>query len=73
MTPNQMKRGATFIHRRFMNADRTPLRCRITRIAQGVIYYRPDYGTHDDGTPWLGSPSYFPTTDFERYAIPEAR
>jgi hypothetical protein len=52
------KRGEIYIHRHFMDERRTPLLCKVTRIAQGVAYYRPYYGVHEDGSEWLGSPYY---------------
>jgi hypothetical protein len=64
MTP---KRGDILLHRHWITHDNAPLCCKITRIAQGVMYYRPYYGLHDDGTEWLGAPSYFPTEQWEKY------
>jgi hypothetical protein len=40
----------------------------VTAVRLGAVYYRPDYGLHDDGTPWLGSPSYFSAADADKYA-----
>ena len=69
-----MTKGQIFLHKRWLDAQfmpqRIPLRCIVTRIAQGVIYYRPLYGAHDDGTPWLGAPSYFPISDAHKYILP---
>jgi len=63
-----IKRGAEFTHAHFMNCEREPLLCRVTRVAQGVVYYRPVYGKHDDGTDWLGSPAYIGVEDFQDIA-----
>jgi hypothetical protein len=43
-----------------------PLQIKITRIASGVVYYRPYYGLHDDGSEWLGSSAYFPLDQADR-------
>lgn len=54
-----VKRGFLFAHRHFRDpADNKPLRCKVTRVAQGVVYYRPIFARHDDGTSWYGSPAY---------------
>lgn len=64
----KLRRGDRFEHRRYLRPDEnSPLVCVVTAVRQGVIYYRPDYGVHDDGTPWLGSPSYFPADQESRY------
>ena len=66
-----MKRGDHFFHKHWLNAEKLGqnelLECVVTRVAKGVIYYRPYYGIHDDGTPWLGSPSYFAEDHTEKY------
>ena len=62
------KVGDIMLHRRCLDgSNMQPLRCKITRIAQGVLYYRPHYGLHDDGTEWLGSATYCLLADIDRY------
>ncbi len=48
-------------------SDGQPAVMRVTRIAQGVIYYRPYYGKHDDGSLWLGAAAYFPLSRVDHY------
>lgn len=66
--PNGLKVGDRFEHKHFLNPEtRQPLVGLVTRIAGGIVYYRPDYGLHDDGTPWLGSAAYFPVEQESRW------
>lgn len=66
--PNGLKVGDRFEHKHFLNPEtRQPLVGLVTRIAGGIVYYRPDYGLHDDGTPWLGSAAYFPVEQQSRW------
>ena len=59
-----LKRGVCFIHKRWLDgSNNQPLKCQITRIARGLMYYRADYGLHDDGTPWLGAPYFIAVED----------
>jgi hypothetical protein len=51
-------RGRIYLHRHYMGEDRKPLPCKVTKIAQGIPYYRPYYGLHDDGSEWLGRAWY---------------
>lgn len=37
----QPTRGHEFVHARVMDAERRPMRYRVTRVARGVVYYRP--------------------------------
>jgi len=62
-------RGTRFIHSRLLNPkfDGTNLECLDTRVAGGVVYYRPNYGKHDDGTPWLGSAGKFPIEQWDKW------
>lgn len=39
----------------------------ITRVANGTVYYKADYGHHDDGTLWLGSTSHFPLSQADKW------
>lgn len=62
------KRGDIFEHASFLSSahlpERVPLKCKVTKVAQGVVYYRPFYGVHEDGSEWLGAPSYTPLDRF---------
>lgn len=54
-----IKPGDRFTHRHWLNAmDKQPLPCEVTKTTREGFYYRPVYGTHDDGTPWVGSSCY---------------
>jgi hypothetical protein len=64
-----VKRGEHFNHTYWITPDRKPLECVVTRIAQGVIYYRPFYSKHDDGTDWLGASAYFSVEQAEKYVL----
>jgi hypothetical protein len=60
-----IKRGMLFSHKHYIDpADNKPLRCKVTRVAQGVVYYRPIYRKHDDGSEWCGGPSYISEAEF---------
>jgi len=64
----ELKVGDYFYHKKWIDAKgRGPLKCKITKIAHGVIYYRPHYDWHDDGTEWLGFPTYFPIGEIDYY------
>jgi hypothetical protein len=64
----QLKKGDRFTHKHWLNsATNKPLECVVTKVARGCVYYRADYGQHDDGTPWLGSPAYFSIDQTPRY------
>lgn len=69
----KLKRGTKFLHSRYLDVgklpEKVPQLCVVTAIRQGAIYYRPVFGTHDDGTPWLGSPTYFPKEQTERWVL----
>lgn len=71
-----LKRGSTFLHRFWLDVSkapaREPLRCRVTKVSGGSVYWRADYGKHDDGTEWLGSPMRFQLDDASRYVRPES-
>jgi hypothetical protein len=68
MNPNCYK-GAYFFHSKFLDpANGQSLRCKVTRIAQGTVYYRPHYGWHEDGKEWLGACSYFAVEKFDTYS-----
>ena len=53
-----MKRGDIFIHKFWLNEKNEPLKCRVTKIQHGVIFYRPVDG---------GKPAYFPIEQAARY------
>lgn len=66
-----LSKGAKFYHKRILDVQKfdgkSPQLCVVTKIAQGVIYYRCDYGQHDDGTPWTGTGGYFPIEQLDRW------
>ena len=66
---NQIYKGAYFTHSRWLDPDHSnqPMRCKVTRVARGLVYYRPHYGWHDDGTEWLGNPWKFGIEDADKY------
>lgn len=35
-----MKRGDKFIHAKWLNENNQPLRCEVTKVAQGVVYWK---------------------------------
>lgn len=63
-----MKKGDRFQHAQWLDASRMPekipLTCQITKIAGGLIYYRPvyDYGTREA----LGSPMVETVDNFHK-------
>lgn len=63
-----MKKGTMFEHAKWLNPeDGSPLKCKVTRVAQGTVYYRPYYGKHLDGTEWFGNSTHFPVEMIGRY------
>lgn len=58
-----MKRGDLFTHAHWLDANHRPLRCRVTRVADGVVYWKPIDG---------GKSMYFPITESARYVKPDA-
>ena len=40
--------GMKFFHKHYLTEDKkSPLKCKVTKIAQGVVYYRPIYRNND--------------------------
>ena len=64
---NMPKKGERYESTCWLSGDGKPLVHLITRVAQGLVYYRADYGFHEDGAPWLGSPSSFPLEQTSRW------
>lgn len=64
-----LRRGSYFLSRVWLDPDYSgqPLRCKVTAIRQGTVYYRPHYGWHDDGSEWLGSTARFPLDEADRW------
>ena len=57
------KTGERYESTKWLNPETGgPLAVKITKIAGGTIYYRPDYGKHDDGSEWLGGPASIDNT-----------
>lgn len=59
-----MKRGDLFQHAHWRDSskmpERVPLTCKVTKVAGGVIYYRPCYGGMMTAASGLGCAAYFP-------------
>jgi len=53
-----LRRGVRFVHASWRDAANQPLLCVVTRLAKGVVYWRPEGG---------GKPMYFPVEDAGRY------
>lgn len=63
-----IKKGQRYISKVWLNpVDNSPMVCLVTKVASGTVYYRGDYGKHDDGTPWLGSAAHFPIEQASRW------
>jgi hypothetical protein len=63
----QISRGAYFAHTKWLDSNNQSLRCKVTRIARGMVYYRPHYGWLQNGTEWLGTPWKFAMEDADKY------
>lgn len=66
-----IKPGFQFIHARVLSPDYSGSHqeYRVTRVARGTVYYRADYGKHDDGTDWLGGCECTPLDDFSKIVL----
>jgi hypothetical protein len=64
--PSKIKKGEIYTHRHYMDSERKPLQCKVTKIDRAVAYYRAYYGKHEDGSDWLGSPYYVELDRFWR-------
>ena len=53
-----MKQGQIFIHTKWLDEDYKPLRCCITKISRGCVYWRPVSG---------GAPMYFAIENADQY------
>lgn len=66
-----LRRGMRFESRVWLDPtympEHRPALCLVTAVRAGMVYYRPDYGLHDDGTPWLGSAACFPVEQTARW------
>lgn len=64
------KKGFRFYHKRVLSTEafdgKTPQLFEVTRVAQGVVYYRPVYvyRNGDQTREQLGSPDYMPREKF---------
>ena len=61
------KLGMKFKHSRFLDCDKQPVLYQVTRIAQGLVYYRHiiDYGTRTA----LGTPACCYLEDFGKRCL----
>ena len=37
-----MKRGAKFIHARWLDTENKPMVCEVTRVANGIVYWKQE-------------------------------
>jgi hypothetical protein len=56
----KLRRGVYFRHAQWTEAG-WPLLCKVTRVAEGAIYYRPVYEN------CLGKPVYFLAAEADKY------
>lgn len=63
----QLYRGCYFEHPKWRDQCGQGLRCKVTAMCNGLVYYRPHYGWRDDGSEWLGAPMYFALDDADKY------
>ena len=54
-----LKRGTKFIHKRWLDDKSQPLVCEVTRVAQGVVYWKVE-GERK-------ARQYFPIPDADQY------
>lgn len=54
-----MKRGDKFIHARWLDENNQPLRCEVTRVARGLVYWKAEGE--------IRARQYFPLSEAERY------
>ena len=55
--------GMKFFHKYYLTEDKkSPLKCKVTKIAQGVVYYRPIYCKNEKIV--LGKASYIDIDKF---------
>jgi hypothetical protein len=61
-----------FLHARVLDpVSRAEQEYVVTRVAQGIVYYRPVYRDNDAiGEAWIGGSEYTEMASFERYALP---
>jgi hypothetical protein len=68
-----IKRGMKFPHPRVLScaalSEHVPQTYVVTRVTRDWVYYRADYGLHDDGTPWLGKAECTERDRFERMLV----
>lgn len=57
-----LKPGETFTHAHWLDEQNQPLRCIVTAVRHGVIYYKPVSG---------GTSFYFPIEEAARYTRPD--
>jgi hypothetical protein len=58
-----MKRGDIFTHKRWLDAQHKPLRCVVTRVALGVVYWQAE-GERK-------AHHYFRIEQADRYVMPD--
>ena len=59
------KRGTTFLHSKWLDANNAPLLCEVTKVSEGVVYYREAGSTSK-------AKNYFPLEQASKY-VTDAR
>lgn len=54
-----LKAGDYFLHAHWLDANREPMVCKVTRVAEGCIYWRSYDGRDANGVEQLGGPPMF--------------
>lgn len=54
-----LKPGDYFLHVHWLDANREPMVCKVTRVAEGCIYWRSYEGRDANGVEQLGGPPMF--------------
>jgi len=63
-----MRKDMVFFHKHYLTEDKkSSLKCKITKIEQGVVYYRPIY--FENGNQTLGKANYIEIEKFPTIAI----
>ena len=58
------RKGHIYTHRKFFDpVTKRPLRCKVTKVAKGIVYYRGYYGVDLSGDEVLGGLSFFDVED----------
>ena len=65
-----MKAGERYVSKVWISHENhQPITVKITKVTSSAIYYRPDYGLHNDGTEWLGSCAWITPDQIAKYLV----